>query len=266
MFCDTLKETRSAMNLLVPLLVSLGINYLLFFFAFRSKTDKLTDLSYAITFVVLVFYGMLTTGVATAYQWILAAMVIVWAVRIGTFLFVRIRKTGVDHRFDDRRNSFIRFGAFWTLQALTVWVVMLSSLLFFEANSDPIGWFALLGIVVWAKGLIIESIADLQKYNFTQDKANKGRWIDSRLWARSRHPNYFGEMLVWLGVYVFTVSALEGTEQIIAAISPVFITFLLLFVSGVPLLEKSADVRWGSDKKYQQYKKRTPLFIPRVFK
>lgn len=248
------------------LIVSLVINYSLFFVAYRNKTDKLTDLSYAITFISLTFFGMLTARETNMYSWILAAMVIMWAVRIGTFLFVRIRKTGVDHRFDDKRDSFVRFGAFWTLQAITVWVVMLSSLLFFEAESDPTWWLALLGVAIWAKGLIIESIADIQKYNFTQNKANKGKFINIGLWSRSRHPNYFGEILVWVGVYVFVVSALDGTNQLVATISPLFITAMLLFVSGIPLLEKGADERWGKDKDYQKYKKNTPVLIPKLFK
>ncbi len=254
------------MYLLIALGVSFAINYVLFLIAFRNKTDKLTDHSYAITFISLTFFGMLTMREVSIYAWILAAMLIMWAVRIGTFLFVRIRKTGVDHRFDDKRDSFWKFGGFWTLQAITVWVVMLSSLLFFDAESEPTWWLALLGTAIWAKGLIIESIADIQKYNFTQNKKNKGKFIDIGLWSRSRHPNYFGEILVWIGVYVFAVSVLDGVNQLIATISPLFITAMLLFVSGIPLLEKGADERWGKDKNYQQYKKNTPILIPKLFK
>ncbi len=254
------------MYLLIALGVSFAINYTLFLIAFRNKTDKLTDLSYAITFISLTFFGMLTMREVSIYAWILAAMLIMWAVRIGTFLFARIRKTGVDHRFDDKRDSFWKFGGFWTLQAITVWVVMLSSLLFFDAESEPTWWLALFGVAIWAKGLIIESVADIQKYNFTQNKKNKGQFIDIGLWSRSRHPNYFGEILVWIGVYVFAVSALDGVNQLIAAISPLFITAMLLFVSGIPLLEKGADERWGKDKNYQQYKKNTPILVPKLFK
>ena len=246
--------------------VSFLLNYSLFLAAFRKKTDKLTDLSYAITFITLVFIGLISMRVVSIYTWILAAMIIVWAVRIGTFLFMRIRKTGVDHRFDDKRDSFKRFGAFWTLQAFTVWVVMLGPLLFFDAENDPTLWLAVVGFFVWFVGLAIETASDMQKYEFTQAKENKGKFIHSGLWKRSRHPNYFGEILVWVGVYIYVVSALDGVNQIIALISPVFITVMLLFVSGIPLLEKSADERWGKDKKYQEYKKNTPILIPKLFR
>lgn len=165
-----------------------------------------------------------------------------------------------------KRDSFWKFGGFWTLQALTVWVVMLSTLLFFDAETEPTWWLALIGFALWAKGLAIESIADMQKYTFTQNPKNKGKFISTGLWARSRHPNYWGEIMVWVGVYVFTVSALDGMNQLIALISPLFITAMLLFVSGIPLLEKGADKRWGKDKKYQEYKKNTPILIPKIFK
>jgi len=109
---------------------------------------------------------------------------------------------------------------------------------------------------------LLESVADLQKFQFMQNKKNKDKWIGSGLWKYSRHPNYFGEILVWFGIYVFVVSGLEGIAQLLSVISPIFIMFLLLFVSGVPLLEKSADARWGRDKKYQQYKNSTSVIIP----
>lgn len=250
------------MELWYALGISIAINFAMFLVAYKKQTDKLTDISYAITFVVLALYAMVFSGALITSKWILYAMIVVWASRIGTFLYVRISKTGKDKRFDDRRSDFKKFLSFWMLQAVTVWVVLLGSLEFFYEGVEPITGFMITGILIWAVGLVIESIADLQKLQFTQNKANKNKWISIGLWKYSRHPNYFGEIMVWFGVFVFVVSGLEGSAQYIAMISPLFITFLLLFVSGVPLLEKSADKKWGKDKKYQEYKRTTSILIP----
>lgn len=248
--------------ILYALAFSLFFNLTMFLIAYKQGTDKLTDISYALTFVALAIFGMLNSSDFSTSKWIVFFMVLLWALRIGSYLFMRIRKTGKDKRFDEMRGSFKKFLSFWTLQAVTVWVVMLGALIFILEGTGPIFGFAFVGFVIWICGLIIETIADIQKFKFMNIKTNKNKWIDYGLWKYSRHPNYFGEILVWFGIYVFVVSGLEGTNQYIAMVSPLFITFLLLFVSGVPLLEKSADERWGKDKKYQKYKKSNSIIIP----
>jgi len=119
-----------------------------------------------------------------------------------------------------------------------------------------------IGVAVWAIGLVCETIADLQKMAFSNDPANKDKWIDTGIWHYSRHPNYFGEILVWVGVYLYTLASLPLLPAVIGLVSPAFIIILLLFISGIPILEKSADKRWGSESKYQAYKKRTSILIP----
>ena len=121
-----------------------------------------------------------------------------------------------------------------------------------------------IGLAVWLAGLVIETVADLQKSRFASLPENQGRWIDSGLWRYSRHPNYLGEILVWVGVYVFAVPSLSLPESFIALISPIFITILLRYVSGVPLLEKAADKKWGNSEGYQQYRLRTGLILPKI--
>lgn len=251
------------MNILYALLFSFTINGVMFLVAYKKKTDKLTDISYALTFFSLVTYGAIAGRVDSTYHWVLAFMVTLWAVRIGSYLLMRIRKIGKDKRFDDKRDNFVKFGSFWALQAITVWIVMLGALKFLSVSVDSASLsYMAVGFAIWGVGLVVEAIADMQKFVFINDSKNKGKWIDTGLWKYSRHPNYFGEILVWVGVFVYVSSALSGVNQLIAFISPLFIAFLLIFVSGIPLLEKSADKRWGNDKRYQKYKDETSILVP----
>ena len=244
----------------MTLTVSLAINILLFFVAFRLQSDKLTDISYAVTFAVIALWVFALSD-KSWYHTILTALVLIWAVRLGSFLLYRIIKNGKDKRFDDMRSSFFKFGKFWIAQAVTVWAMMIPSV--FALNHQAIiGIVAYIGIALWAVGLVCETIADVQKMKFKSNPANKGKWIESGIWRYSRHPNYFGEILVWIGVYIFAATSLPPAQAIIGLVSPLFIIVLLLFVSGIPLLEKSADQRWGNDPAYKKYKKHTSLLIP----
>ncbi len=247
--------------LLTALGVSLLINTALFLVAFRRKTDKLTDASYAVSFIALGFYG-LAQGPLTPYRFILFAMVTIWAVRLGGFLLFRIWHTGKDGRFDQMRGSFWKFGKFWLSQGVSVWIILIPALLALRYEHASLSLQALIGVLVWASGVAIEATADIQKYTFSASPANKGKWIDQGVWHYSRHPNYFGEICVWVGTYLFTAGALSGSESIVGLVSPLFITALLLFVSGIPILEKSADARWGKLAEYKAYKKRTSILIP----
>jgi steroid 5-alpha reductase family enzyme len=243
------------------LLFALVLNMVMFLVAFRFKTDKLTDISYAVTFAGIALYGALRNDMS-AVQWLVFALVCVWAVRLGSYLLIRIHAMGRDKRFDEMRNSFWKFGRFWFLQGLTAWVVMLPATFLFQTGSvTEFTTVVIVGAVIAIAGLLIESFADQQKFKFIQDKSNKGKWIESGLWKYSRHPNYLGEMLMWYGVYIISYSWLSDSEMYVALIGPLFISFMLVGVSGIPLLEKSADKRWGADKKYQAYKKRTSVLL-----
>lgn len=226
-------------TLMLYLGVSLSINVGMFLIAFRLQSDKLTDISYAVTFMTLALFGFYRSN-GDVYHMIMLAMIGLWAVRIGGFLLYRVIKAGKDQRFDGMRESFFEFILFWILQAITVWVLLLPSFFAFE-SSGRLSSLVYAGLAIWVVGLVIESVADLQKYKFSQDPKNKGTWIDVGIWRFSRHPNYFGEMLVWVGVYLIALVSLTTTQTWIGLISPAFITVLLLFVSGIPLLKKSAD-------------------------
>lgn len=252
------------MEFLIALLISLVINLTLFIPAFVYKTDKLTDLSYSISFVILsVIMFILSEG--TIFHVILLSIIILWALRLGIYLTIRIRKISRDKRFDGIRDNFFRFIKFWILQAIAVWIILLPSIVTFSIESPILNTIAYMGLIFWILGLIMETIADYQKYTFINSEDNNGLWIESGLWKYSRHPNYLGEMLVWIGVYIFTFSSLTGIMSLIMLVSPLFIILLLIFGSGIPMLEKSANKRWGDNPNYVNYKKRVGVLLPKLF-
>ena len=168
----------------------------------------------------------------------------------------------VDHRFDGMRDRPLRFARFWLLQAISVAVIMLPiSYLLDRSDAPGFGAWAIVGAAVWLVGLVIEAVADAQKSAFKANDANRGRFITTGLWRYSRHPNYFGEILVWWGLFAYAVPFLHGAAFAVVA-GPVFITLLLLFVSGIPLLERSADEKHGDDPAYRDYKRRTSILVP----
>lgn len=234
--------------LLQALIFAIGFNVLMFIPAFIFKTDKLTDMSYSLTFIGLITYIFFSKTYSVGVL-LLSLMVLVWALRLGIFLFVRINKQKKDDRFDNMRNSFFAFLGFWLLQGFTAWIILIP-VIFFD------GRYYIIGLFIWLLGLLIESFADAQKFSFKKNPKNKVKFIQSGLWKYSRHPNYFGEMLCWIGVYIFAGVWLWGL------VSPLYIIILLLFVSGVPLLEKKADKIWGNNKDYQKYKRETSVLIP----
>jgi steroid 5-alpha reductase family enzyme len=249
-------------TILVSFLISLGVNGAFFAVAAIRKTDVVTDLSYSLTFAVVTITLLVAGGAPVTTQVVLAVFVLVWAVRLGAYLFRRILTIKVDHRFDGMRERPLRFARFWLLQAISVGIIMLPvTYALGHSNPPDLDPWVVLGGIVWLVGLIIEWVSDEQKYAFKCDPERRDGFIDSGLWRYSRHPNYFGEMLVWWGVFVCTMPFLSGLSYLVV-IGPIFITVLLLFVSGVPLLEKSAETRHGADPAYQEYKRRTSLLVP----
>jgi steroid 5-alpha reductase family enzyme len=248
--------------LITSFIVSFAINMAMFLVAYKKQSDKLTDISYAVSFITIALYVFSQAGEKGAFHIILTLMIVAWGIRLGGFLFVRVLKNGKDARFDEIRGNFKKFLNFWTGQALAAWVLLLPMIFSFSKDNIVMTSLTWLGFTIWLIGWVIEFTADLQKYRFGQNPKNKDKWIQTGIWKYSRHPNYFGEILVWIGVYTYTVSALSSIEGIIALASPLFISYLLLFVSGLPPLEKGADKKWGSDPKYREYKKKTSVLIP----
>ena len=246
---------------LLSLALALAVNGAFFAVAATRKTDVVTDLSYSLTFALLAVV-LLFTGAREPVQLVASLLVLAWAVRLGAYLFRRILRMKVDHRFDGMRDEPLRFARFWLLQAITVAVVMLPVSYLLDRDHPPhFGAWAAGGAVVWLAGFLLEAVADAQKSAFKAKEENRGRFIAAGLWRYSRHPNYLGEMLVWWGLFVYVVPTLHGAAFAVVA-GPVCITLLLLFVSGIPPLERSADEKHGDDPAYRDYKSRTGILVP----
>ncbi len=247
-----------AINFLaLSLIISFIVQVLFFTLAARYKTDKFTDFSYGLTFLIIVWILFFRSGFE-AVQTMILFMITIWSARLSLYLVVRVVRTGRDKRFDGIREDFIRFARFWVLQAVSVCLILLPVIFAFSRSSVGILPVQVLGAVVWVVGFLVETISDQQKFSFKNKHPD--RFISSGLWKYSRHPNYFGEALLWWGIFMATLPYLSGWLYV-SVIGPVFITILLLFVSGIPPLEKSYDKKYGKDKKYLEYKRRTSVFV-----
>lgn len=247
--------------LYLSVIVAIVVNGLFFAYAATKKTDVVTDLSYSLSFALVSLFILVFNRSSGLVALLPAVLTIIWAARLGAYLFTRINKTKVDHRFDDMRDVPLKFARFWILQAVAVVLILLPVAASVAVPEVPraFGIFELLGLLMWLKGFFIEVVADAQKSAFKN--AGKPGVITSGLWKYSRHPNYFGETVLWWGLFVYIIPVLSGALWL-TILGPMFITVLLLFVSGIPLLEKSGDKKYGADPAYQEYKRRTSLFVP----
>jgi steroid 5-alpha reductase family enzyme len=239
------------------------IQWVVFVPSYLLQTERFFDLTGGLTYITVAVVAVLLSDAPDARSYLLLAMVVIWAVRLASYLFLRIRKAGADKRFDAIKPSFPRFLNTWTLQGLWVTLTLSAALAAITTTERVgIGTVTAVGLVVWVVGIGLEATADAQKSRFRADPANKGRFIQTGLWSWSRHPNYFGEILLWVGVAIVALPVLRGWQWV-TLISPLFVALLLLRVSGVPLLEKAAEEKWGGQLDYEAYKYRTSLLVPR---
>lgn len=245
-------------------LLAFTIQWLMFIPAFIFQTERFYDLTGSLTYIALVIIGLSFSSFEPG-SILIAVMVAVWAVRLGSFLFMRVTKAGHDSRFRSIKPDFFQYLMTWTLQGLWVFLTFAAGLAAITSDKPhPIDLFAIIGGTLWLAGFAIEVTADNQKSQFKSDPANADRFISQGLWALSRHPNYFGEILLWIGIAVIALPILEGW-QYATLISPLFVIFLLTRVSGVRMLENQARKRWGNDPDYQAYFQRTPMLLLNPF-
>ena len=241
------------------------IQWISFIPAFIFQTEKFYDLTGSLTYLTTVFFTLYITDSGNIANYIIVPCIAIWAIRLGSFLFMRIHKAGEDRRFRDIKPNFTRFFMTWTLQGMWVSMCLLCVLTALSSYSGIIvNNIFYIGLMIFISGFIIEVLADHQKTVFRKNIDNKDKFISSGLWAYSRHPNYFGEILLWLGIAVMSFSSLEGF-QYFTLISPIFVYILLVYISGIRMLENQANKKWGHLDSYKKYLKNTPRLFFRIF-
>ena len=246
----------------IAVILAYVVQWVVFVPSYLNRTEKFFDLTGSLTYITVTALAVFLNPVKDFRSIILLVLVTIWASRLGLFLFTRIRAAGEDRRFRELKTSFPRFLNTWTLQGL--WVTFsLAAALAVITSETRVGLdvFAAVGIVIWIIGFALETVADWQKSAFKADPANEGKFISSGLWSWSRHPNYFGEIVLWVGIAVIALPVLSGWQWV-TLISPVFITILLTRISGVPMLEKRGDEKWGGQPDYEAYKTNTSVLVP----
>ena len=259
----------SGVNLVGHLLVMIFvIQWIAYIPAFIFKTEKFYDLTGSLTYITAISFALYSTNTSQNLDLgslIIGAAIIIWAARLGSFLFMRIHKDKKDGRFDSIKTSFSQFFMTWTLQGMWVFICSSAALV---AIASPTGVVIniifFLGLALFVLGFAVEVIADNQKTKFRSIPENKDQFINEGLWARSRHPNYFGEITLWTGITVMGISTFEGMNYL-AIFSPIFSYLLLVYVSGVRMLEFRGQRKWGHLDEYNTYKKNTPKLIPKIF-
>ena len=247
------------------ILLIFSIQWICFIPAYILQTEKFFDLIGSITYLTTVFTAIYITDSGNISDYVIVSCVAIWAIRLGSFLFMRIHKAGEDRRFRDIKPNFTRFFMTWTLQGMWVSMCLLCVLTALSSYSGIIvNNIFYIGLMIFISGFIIEVLADHQKTVFRKNIDNKDKFISSGLWAYSRHPNYFGEILLWLGIAVMSFSSLEGF-QYFTLISPIFVYILLVYISGIRMLENQANKKWGHLDSYKEYLKNTPRLFFRIF-
>ena len=239
------------------------LQWIAFLPAYLLQTEKFYDLMGSITYLSITFLAVLLIPIVDTRSWLLVGIISIWTIRLGLFLFRRVRAAGEDRRFRDIKPSFFRFLLTWTVQGMWVSLTIAAALAAITTTTKrDLGLISLLGFLVWLIGFSIEVIADQQKSSFQVDPKNAGKFINTGLWSWSRHPNYFGEIILWIGVAIIAIPVLGGWQWL-TLISPISVIVLLTRVSGVPMLEKQAEEKWGGQTDYEDYKATTSLLILR---
>ena len=256
--------------LLYCVLISFTIHLIIFIPSAIMKNEKFYDFTGMIAYLSIIMFAIQQKYIQIhsidIYSLVLSLLISIWTLRLGIFLFYRVLKVGEDIRFKDVKNNALKFFVWFSISSLWVSLTTMAAMnVVTSKNYNKDLTLLYIGTMIWVFGFLFEIISDYQKIKFKNNALNKNKFIDSGLWSISRHPNYFGEIILWIGIYIITLPSTSGLEYL-GIISPLFVIVLLNKVSGINLLEASADKKWGSSKEYQKYKKITPKLIPKLWK
>jgi steroid 5-alpha reductase family enzyme len=252
------------MNLLSVLLINAGaiaaMMFALWAISLRRRDVSIVDIFWGLGFVVVAWITCLTAPGEAGRSWLMAGLTTVWGLRLAGYLAWRKHGKPEDYRYRAMRDAYgerfrwISLFLVFGLQGVIMWIVAMP-IQAGPSSATPWHWLDALGIVIWTVGFLFETVGDLQLARFKSEPANRGQVMDRGLWRYTRHPNYFGDFLVWWGLYL--IAAAGGAWWTV--FSPVLMSILLLRVSGVALLEKSLKSRTAG---YEAYVRRTSSFFP----
>lgn len=243
-------------------LIIFAFQALAFVPAYIYQTERYYDLIGSMTYIAVIVFSLCSREEPGLRRILIAFFVIVWAIRLGGFLYLRILRDGSDSRFDKIKPSPLLFFRTWMLQGLWVAVTAGAALAAITSSiSAPLHITDALAIALWVLGFAVEAISDSQKRRFRKAHGSE-KFVNTGLWALSRHPNYLGEIILWTGVAILAFPTLQSW-QYVTLVSPIFVYILLTRISGIPLLEYKSDRRWGDDAAYVNYKAATPVLFPR---
>tara|TARA_B100000575_G_scaffold75309_1_gene58782 strand:- start:76 stop:921 length:846 start_codon:yes stop_codon:yes gene_type:complete len=233
--------------------------------AYIFQTEKFYDLTGSLSYLTVIWFVFLSSNNLSGLNiqnLIVVTLISIWAIRLGTFLFGRIHKDGEDKRFRTIKTSASQFFMTWTLQGMWVSICTMCAITAISSSQGIIAnALFYLGLAFFIVGFAIEIVSDHQKSAFRAVPENKEKFITSGLWSKSQHPNYFGEILLWSAIALLSISSLNGT-QYLTLISPIFTYVLLVYISGVRMLDDMGNKKWGHLEEYKEYKRNTPtLFL-----
>jgi len=250
---------------LITLAVTIGLQLFFFFIAYTCQFDKVTDIAGSMNFVILAWITFFLQGKYYIRQIVILAFVTTWGFRLGGFLLARVLSRGKDDRFDKLREHFFQFLGFWIFQILWVWIVSLPVIMVNAADVDvPLGSLDYAGFTLWVVGFLIESAADFGKKYFDSKPENRGKHVTGGVWNWSRHPNYFGEIILWLGIFLSSSSVYEANTRwaYFSIFSVIFTYFILVYGTGMPPAEQRSNKKWAGKPEWEAYKQRTSVLIP----
>jgi len=249
--------------------ISFLIHWIIFIPSFLNKTEKFYDFTGMVAYLSVIGFALYQKnkilGSIDFDSALLGILISVWTLRLGIFLFYRVFKVGEDDRFKEVKQVPSKFLIWFTVSGLWVSLTSIAALKVLTSQVEHNNYyFVYLGLALWIFGFLFEVIADYQKTKFKNNPENKDQFISSGLWSLSRHPNYFGEIILWIGIFIITIPSLSGIDYL-TILSPLFVYTLLNKVSGINLLEIKAQSKWGSLDSYKQYRKKTPQLIPKFW-
>ena len=249
-------------------LIAFIIQWVAFIPAYAFQTEKFYDLTGTLTYLTVTWYALYMSSEKftnlNVASIAIVLLISLWAIRLGSFLFSRIHKDGEDKRFRTIKPSATQFFMTWTLQGLWVSLCSMCALTAISSESGVVvNAFYYLGVGLFIYGFYTEVKADNEKSKFRSVPENRDKFITTGLWAKSRHPNYFGEIVLWAAIAVISLPSLSGL-QYITLISPIFTYVLLVHVSGVRMLEARGQKQWGHLEEYKAYQKSTPMLFPKL--